>query len=899
MSTQRSTTADGGSTPKRDAPPANPEGPTRGASEHHGEPDATTRTPPQSAQSKDSAVPNEAHRHKTPQSAAPVNDYEAALLCVQRGITPVPVPLRTKGAKGRDAKGWQERHIQSVEDVLGPFSPKQRRNIGIKGGEVSGGIVVVDLDDPVAVELAPRFFPPTPTVWGRKGNRASKWMYRIDGGDIVRTYDVPSAESRTTGQGEKAKKSKFLELRGASDHYDLIPPSIHPEGDVYEWEGEPFAEPVEIKRAVLVTRAGLLAATCLFVRAWGEGSRHDLALAVSGLLLKRELDRDTVAEIITTICARNDDHEVKDRLRALDDTAKKLDRDGGEDAVAGVSKLRVLLGEAATDALTRWLDDDGEGKERARRKSAAKRDGRESVAKRLIEIARSAELWHDAQSHTTYATIECDGHTEHYAIESTAYRQYLAQRYYRETGEHSNHAALATAIETVSGLARFEGEAHRTWVRRAEHNGAIYIDLCDDKWRVVRVTTESLDVLEEPKDIPVKFVRRPSLRPLPVPDFSGTLDDLRPFFPEGGDKLMLVVGSILSTYRPDTPQPITIFTGEKGAGKSWRLSCWRALTDPCVAARAGLPSNEDNLVNTAAGEGCFTADNVSRISPEMADALCRLSTGGGNKKRTLYTNSEQTTLEVRLPVAMTAINNITEREDFLDRVIHVDLQRAEGKRRTEDDLTAAFEAARPRILGALLKGVQTGLRRLSEVQLDTELRMLDHLTFVEAAAPAFGWKAGDYVRAYSEMHEALFTDAAHADVFTQRFAEWAHGRPIVGQRLGADGGIRRQPGTGIVFRGSMAELFQTFDGSCQSDPLVEHERRQRWWPTAPNKLSARLRDKRSGLVRLGIDFDVGLTAKKTTDVIVRRIVDMSGEEERREFEAELLAEQTACAMLPE
>lgn len=64
MSAQRSTTADGGSTPQHDAPPANPEGPTGGASEHHGEPDATTRTPSQSAQSKDSAVPNEAHRHK-------------------------------------------------------------------------------------------------------------------------------------------------------------------------------------------------------------------------------------------------------------------------------------------------------------------------------------------------------------------------------------------------------------------------------------------------------------------------------------------------------------------------------------------------------------------------------------------------------------------------------------------------------------------------------------------------------------------------------------------------------------------------------------------------------------------------------------------------------------------
>ena len=887
MSAQRSTTADGSSTPQHDAPPANPEGPTGGASEHYGEPDAPTRTPSQPAQREDSALPNEAHRHKTPQSVAPVNDYEAALRCVERRLVPVVVGLGTKGmdAKGRAtvARGWQKAHIRSVDDVDRSFSPKQRQNIGIKGGEVSGGIVVVDLDDPVAVELAPRFFPPTPTVWGRKGKRASKLMYRVDGGDIYRDFVFPSTSTSERGLGGEDENSMLLELRGASDRYDLIPPSIHPAGDVYQWEGEPFAEPAHIERGKLVMRAGLLAATCLFERAWGEGSRHDLALAVSGLLLKRELDRDTVAEIIETICAQNDDHEVKDRLRALDDTARKLDRDGGEDAVAGVSKLRGLLGEAATDALTSWLNDDGEGKSRATRKHAPRRDGRESVTKRLIEIGLSAELWHDEKHGHPYATFDCGEFSQHLRIKDSECREYLAYRLYKADGSIANPEALRTAVDHLAGLARHDGRARRTWVRRAFDDGAIYIDLCDERWRAVRISRESIEVIIKP---PVKFVRRDSLEALPVPDLDGTIEDLERFFSDFGkprrlndasarerarERLLLRVGSMVASYRPDFPFPITMFTGEKGSGKSVQLWYWRMLTDPCAAVKGALPRKEDDLIVAAVGEGCYTVDNVSSISPDMADALCRLSTGGGLKKRKLYTDSEQSTLSVKLPVAMTAINRVADRDDFLERVIHIDLPRAGDERRTEAELEAAFMAARPRLFGALCKGVQMALRRLPEVRLPRTPRMLDHVTFVEAAAPAFGWAEGEYLRAYEAMQERLFDAVAEADVFVQRFAEWVHRQPVGDkERTGNDGD--KQAGVGVVFEGTMQQLFNAFDTAFEFDPRVEAERRQpNIWPKAPNKLSAKLTEKHGSLVQAGIDFETWHSPKKLAMVRVERV----------------------------
>src|SRR5262249_4285491 len=70
-------------------------------------------------------------------------------------------------------------------------------------------------------------------------------------------------------------------------------------------------------------------------------------------------------------------------------------------------------------------------------------------------------------------------------------------------------------------------------------------------------------------------------------------------------------------------------------------------------------------------------------------------------------------------------------------------------RRPEADFWRAFDAARPRILGAMLDAVSGALRGLPDVRLDALPRMADFALWATAAEPALGWEPGQMLRAYT------------------------------------------------------------------------------------------------------------------------------------------------------
>ena len=78
-------------------------------------------------------------------------------------------------------------------------------------------------------------------------------------------------------------------------------------------------------------------------------------------------------------------------------------------------------------------------------------------------------------------------------------------------------------------------------------------------------------------------------------------------------------------------------------------------------------------------------------------------TGRGFDRRKLYTDKESIILSVKRPIVFTCLHLPTTRADFLDRSMILDLERVLPEtRRDLRTLEAEFEAARPRLFGALL-----------------------------------------------------------------------------------------------------------------------------------------------------------------------------------------------------
>src|SRR5262249_4437032 len=89
----------------------------------------------------------------------------------RRKWKPVPIGRKTKKPIG---KGWQKR----------PFDPTQfdgnTQNVGIQLGEVSFGLIDVDLDAMSAIGFAPEFLPPTDAIFGRRSKPCSHQLYVSD-----------------------------------------------------------------------------------------------------------------------------------------------------------------------------------------------------------------------------------------------------------------------------------------------------------------------------------------------------------------------------------------------------------------------------------------------------------------------------------------------------------------------------------------------------------------------------------------------------------------------------------------------------------------------------------------------------------------------------------------------
>jgi hypothetical protein len=67
-------------------------------------------------------------------------------------------------------------------------------------------------------------------------------------------------------------------------------------------------------------------------------------------------------------------------------------------------------------------------------------------------------------------------------------------------------------------------------------------------------------------------------------------------------------------------------------------------------------------------------DNLSHLTANQSDALCRISTGGGFSTRTLYENDEETVFEFIRPQMITGIDELASRGDLLERSLMVELQ---------------------------------------------------------------------------------------------------------------------------------------------------------------------------------------------------------------------------------
>jgi hypothetical protein len=141
--------------------------------------------------------------------------------------------------------------------------------------------------------------------------------------------------------------------------------------------------------------------------------------------------------------------------------------------------------------------------------------------------------------------------------------------------------------------------------------------------------------------------------------------------------------------------------------------------------QSGRPRAKNVISSSRPANGHLLAfDNLSDLPAWTSDALCRLASGGSFTTRRLYTNQDEMLFQASRPIVLNGIEDVITRPDLADRAIFVTLPFvADHRRRPEAEISAAFEAVRPQILGALLDAMAHGLSAVSEVRFEQLPRM--------------------------------------------------------------------------------------------------------------------------------------------------------------------------------
>ena len=725
---------------------------------------------------------------------------EAALQYRARGMWVTPTDGKTP-----ILDNWPNLRLDE-DGIRRSFGPDH--NVGVILG--ASGLADLDFDDRTAQE-AYRALAPPELVGTAEFEHAG------------RPHLIVRSEGVQTRKFKRADGSMLLELRGEGAQ-TVFPPSIHPDGAPYVWVNA--GEPREVERERLRVIAAMIATVAYASEFWSMGSRHDLALALAGFLARRLEEPDVMAVMraVATVAA---DAEMPDREAAVESTVRRLQ--AGK-TVAGLPTLDSLAPELAR-ALASWWGTDadpGAGEH-------AQGQGKVSQADLLVELGRTAELFHDSAG-TGFARLHLGSHLEIWPLQSKRFRNWLRLRHYQQFRKAPNSDAVSAACGVLDGIACFDGAERNLHNRVVWLDGAIYYDLGDQRWRAIRVHEDGWEIVEEP---PILFRRYAHQHSQVEPVAGGDTRAVLSFLNIHPDDQLLLLVWLVAAFVPDIPHPVPDFHGEKGSGKSVGQRVLRRMIDPSCVESLAFPSNVRELVQQLSHHYAPVYDNVDNLPPWVTDILCRAVTGEGFSKRELYSDDEDIIYSYRRVIMLNGINVVAERPDLLDRSILIGLNRiSRTERREEREFWQRFDEAHPYILGGVLDTLSTAMRIYPTLQVPSLERMADFTRWGAAIAEALGYGAGEFLRAYGSNIGVQTLEAVQGHIV---------GAAVLSLMEGHDewSGAPTELLAALEDAGEDARLFRR-----RSNGKVD----AKGWPGAPHILSRRLNEIRSNLTELGIEI---------------------------------------------
>ncbi len=495
---------------------------------------------------------------------------------------------------------------------------------------------------------------------------------------------------------------------------------------------------------------------------------------------------------------------------------------------------------------------------------------------------RYISIFYD-QLNRLYVTIKINDHIENIPLESKRFKSLIRKEILEKDNKTTNDDKIDRIVKSIQAEMIFDENIKQKElslrVAGMDDNSTIYYDLTNHKWEIVKITSEGWQIVQD-NVIPL-FKRyekncRPQIYPKKDVNNEGYFKEFLNLFNLRTEKDRLLLESyLISLLIPKIQKAILVISGNWGGAKTTTLSLIRKIVDPSTLDTLSFSPNKNDLIQSLEHNYVNYFDNVSYISQEVSDILCRAVTGSGDSKRELYTIDEDFIYKFKRCIGINSINLVTTRPDFIDRSLVLKVKKIpEEKRKKEEDIEKEFERLRPYVLGyifdILVKYLIYKEKHKAEIILKSPPRMADFAESCEIISRCLGHQENAFINAYRENIDNQNDEVIEASPVAQSIIAFMENKS--------------------QWIGTPTQLLQQLDDILSQ--VDSNIRKSKYWPKIPARLTHIINEMVPNLLKRRIEVVTGEKIKGQRVIIITKIDSNPSPSQDKDYNSNSLSNST-------
>ena len=412
-----------------------------------------------------------------------------------------------------------------------------------------------------------------------------------------------------------------------------------------------------------------------------------------------------------------------------------------------------------------------------------------------------------------------------------------------------NPNIINSIVEAVEADAIYRGEKRIFHPRITKVEDKIWYDIGGDSGKAVKIDKDGWKVVDD--GLPLFRQTNNAVAQVIPSNEGGNVKLLLDFINIKDEReQVLFLVTLITCFIPEIEHPCMVFHGSKGAAKTTAIEMLKRIVDPSTGRPSTLPRNIDDFALQASKNYLLTYDNLTKITPTQSDLLCQVVTGGSITKRELYTDNELITTNFQGCVALNGIDLVATRADLLDRSVVFMLERIEEEnRKSKQELEAKFKEVLPEILSGIFDVVSKAINIHGTISFRALPRMADFCKWGVSVTSALGYNMSEFQAAYRENICKNQKSAIENNLLAISIC-------ILMEKIQK----------GEEWQGLASDLYKKLELIL----MGENYRLNSTFPSAPNKLLAKINEVRSDLEGEGIHIEEKRNSSGKVVVITKK-----------------------------